>query len=64
MHSNEIWQASQCLELEESAVGMIHTQLTALGYQTKNIIKVEFNERFRTKNLIWHRVPRNRKKKN
>jgi hypothetical protein len=38
MHSNEIWQASQCLELEESAVGAIYTRLAELGYQTKNII--------------------------
>ena len=38
MHSNETWQASQCLEHEESAVGMIHTRLTELGYQTTTVI--------------------------
>ena len=38
MHSNEIWQASQCLELEESAVGMIYTRLTELGYQTTTVV--------------------------
>jgi hypothetical protein len=38
MHSNEIWQASQCLEREETAVGAIYTRLAELGYQTKNII--------------------------
>ena len=38
MHSNEIWQASQCLEREETAVGAIYTRLAELGYQSKNII--------------------------
>jgi hypothetical protein len=38
MHSNEIWQASQCLEQEEAAVGMIHTRLSELGYRTTQII--------------------------
>jgi len=38
MHSNETWQASQCLESEEAAVGMIHTRLTELGYQTTKVI--------------------------
>jgi len=38
MHSNEIWQASQCLEQEESAVDVIHTRLNELGYQTTKVI--------------------------
>ena len=38
MHSNEIWQASQCLEHEESAVDVIHTHLNELGYQTTKVI--------------------------
>ena len=38
MHNNEIWQASQCLEREETAVGAIYTRLAELGYQSKNII--------------------------
>ena len=38
MHSNEIWQASHCLELEESAVGMIYARLTELGYQTTTVV--------------------------
>lgn len=38
MHSNEIWQASQCLEQEEAAVGMIHTRLSELGYQNINVV--------------------------
>ena len=38
MHSNEIWQASQCLEHEESAVDVIHTRLNELGYQTTKVI--------------------------
>jgi len=38
MHSNEIWQASQCLEQEESAVDVIHTRLNELGYQTTTVI--------------------------
>jgi len=38
MHSNEIWQASHCLELEESAVGMIYSHLTELGYQTTTVV--------------------------
>lgn len=38
MHSNEIWQASQCLELEESAVGMIYIRLAKLGYQTTTVV--------------------------
>ena len=38
MHSNETWQASQCLEHEESTVDVIHTHLNELGYQTTKII--------------------------
>ena len=38
MHSNEIWQASQCLELEESAVGMIYTRLSEVGYRTTTVV--------------------------
>jgi hypothetical protein len=38
MHSNETWQASQCLEHEESAVGAIYTRLSELGYQTTTVI--------------------------
>lgn len=38
MHSNEIWQASQCLEHEESAVDVIHTRLNELGYQTTTVV--------------------------
>ena len=38
MHSNETWQASQCLEHEESAVDVIHTRLNELGYQTTKVI--------------------------
>ena len=38
MHSNEIWHASQCLELEETAVGAIYTRLTELGYRTTTVV--------------------------
>jgi hypothetical protein len=38
MHSNETWQASQCLEQEEAAVGKIHTRLSELGYRTTKVI--------------------------
>jgi len=38
MHSNEIWQASHCLEQEESAVGMIYTHLSELGYRTTTVV--------------------------
>lgn len=38
LHSHEIWQQSQCLEHEQSAVGRIYTKLQQQGYHKINVV--------------------------